>query len=134
MVGVSMLRNIHLLNNGNVTVDTLTTEDDYPYREIVYTNSDKEVILILQGVMSNACYDVDEYYFNAGRLYFSYSHHDGVGCQNTQPRELRRYIYQDQIIKIIADKKEQRCQSDCDFNLESPPYKTLSKFYRSQGN
>lgn len=119
-------------DNRNLNADTLTTEADYPYQEIVYTNSHGEVNLITQGTISNACYAIDEYYFHDNKLYFSYGTHDGAGCGTFTYSELRRYIYQDYVIKTLEDKRETKCVSGCDFNSESAPYATLKKYINSR--
>ncbi|GAB1463695.1 leucine-rich repeat domain-containing protein [Pedobacter sp.] len=121
-----------LLNEGQLFADTLTSEEDYPYREIVYTHSDGDVVMIKQGSFSNALYEVTEYYFKDNKLYFSYSTADGI-AHTKDYNECRKYYYNDTVFREIKDNVETNCTNNCYVGLESEPYKTLRKFLSSQG-
>lgn len=117
------------INYENLHVDNFTASEDFEEDfTTVYTDKSNNVVKIISEMRGASIISTTEYYYSNNNLYFIFEQQNGTNA-NPDGIERRVYVYKNDIIKIIENGSEVPCYEDCNFSLQSHPYRLMRTFY-----
>ncbi|WP_113663189.1 hypothetical protein [Pedobacter nanyangensis] len=124
----------YAINYKKLQTDTIETSENFEDDlTIVFKDKSNKVVKIIAQMRGANIISSAEYYYSNNNLYFIYEHQNAT---NTNPNgyQKRTYVYNNDIIKIIENGNEISCKEDCDFSLQSKPYRLMRHYYALEGN